>query len=97
MITKDQWSQWLVVTASLLIWNFLVVCAGEQQHQANGRQASRLTAIALFLGAVALLALAMILVAASRDSVLFPGREAIHFMVISVPLMIWANVHLRNG
>jgi hypothetical protein len=96
MIAESQWIQWIVATASLLAWNFLVVRAGEQHaSQSKAQQSFLLTTVALFFGAVTLLALATIVVTASQNSVLFPGREAIHFMVISVPLMIWANAHLR--
>lgn len=55
-----------------------------------------LTVITLFLSTVALLLLAMVLTAAYQDSALFPGRKTIHFMIISVPLMIWANLYLRD-
>lgn len=95
VIVESQWIQWIIVTASLLTWNFLVVRAGEQRaSQPKVRHSSFLTTAPLFFGAVALLALAAIVVTASQDSMLFPGREAIQFVVISVPLMIWANVHL---
>lgn len=93
---ESQWIQWIVSSASLLTWNFLVVRAGEQHaSQSKASQSFFLTAV-LFCGAVALLALAAFLATVSQDSVLFPGRETIYFMVISAPLMIWANVHLRD-
>lgn len=96
-ITESQWVQWIVGTASLLMWNFLVVRAGARQvNQSEALQASALTAVVLFISAVTLLALAAIVVTASQNSALFPGRQAVNFMVISVPLMIWANVYLRG-
>ncbi len=96
-ITESQWVQWIVGTVSLLMWNFLVVRAGERQaNRPDAFQASALTAVVLFFSAVTLLALAAIVVTASQNSALFPGRQAVNFMVISVPLMIWANIYLRG-
>jgi hypothetical protein len=97
-IAEARWIQWIVITASLLFWDFLVVRAGERQPNVRpSKQAFALTAITLFLSTVALLILATVLTAAYQDSALFPGRKAIHYMVISVPLMIWANLYLRDG
>lgn len=90
-------AQWFVITASLLIWNFLAIRAGDRQSsQSSDWQGSTLMAAMLFLSTVALLALATIFVTASQDSFLFPGRKAIHFMVISVPLLIWVNFYLKG-
>jgi hypothetical protein len=98
VVTESQWAQWIVVTGSLLVWNLLVVRAGERQvDRSDARQASGRTAVVLFLSAVSLLALAAVVAAAFQNSALFPGRQAIDFIVISVPLMIWANVYLAGG
>lgn len=94
---ESQLAQWVVITASLMVWNVLAIRAGDRQSsQPRDWQGSAFMAAMLFLGTVALLALATIFVTASQDSALFPGRKTIHFMIISVPLLIWVNFYLRG-
>lgn len=96
-ITESQWIQWAVIVLALFAWNSLVVRAGDQDTgNANTREGFVVTGVALFLAAVALLGLAAITVSVFQNSALFPGRQAIQFMVISVPLMVWVNLHLRH-
>lgn len=97
-IAESKWGQWVVIVAALLVWNVLVVLSGERlPHGQPDRDGSVAASVLLLLGLIALLAVAVILDAALRDSALYPGRETIGFVVISLPLMAWANMYFRNS
>jgi len=98
-IAEWQGGQWFVIMATLLAWNVLVVRSGERlSYGVSGEKQGSTAAPAtlLLLGAVALLAGTAILDSALRESALYPGREAIGFIVISLPLMVYANVYFQK-
>ena len=100
MIVESQGLQWAMVVATLFVWNFFLVRSGEQsaarQSEGESIQATTMLAIALLIGLIVLALLADTVISATEDWSLFPGREAIYFLVISLPLMVWVNVHLQE-
>lgn len=100
MIVESQGLQWAMVVATLFVWNFFLIHSGEQsaarQSEGESIQATTMLAIALLIGLIVLALLADIVISATEDWSLFPGREAIYFLVISLPFMVWVNVHLQE-
>lgn len=95
--TASELLQWLVLIASLLVWNYLLVRAGRQEvnrlhDEGQGTQGSVLL---LACGGVLLL-LAAGLTAISQDWSLYPGPETVYFAFVAVPIMIWTNVHYQE-
>jgi hypothetical protein len=97
VITESEWLQWAGLIASLLVWDLLVIRAGDgQERLREDRDLSVPVAIAIFLYGVVSLGLKEILASLSEDWSLYPGQQTISFILISVPILIWVNVYLRS-
>lgn len=95
--TASELLQWLVLIASLLVWNYLLVRAGQQEVNRwhDEEQGTQGSVLLLACGGVLLL-LAAGLMAISQDWSLYPGPETVYFAFVSVPIMIWTNVHYQD-
>jgi Flp pilus assembly protein TadB len=96
LITTSEWLQWLVMVSALFVWNFLLVRAGKSQRRQRVKKLSTRMSTALAICGVLLLTLSAGLVHLSQESSLYPGPKTISFIVVTLPIMIWANVHLRQ-
>jgi hypothetical protein len=95
-ITASEWLQWIVMVLALFWWNLLLVRAGKERTLGTpGEGLSEMSAGIVLCGA-ALLALSAILIYLAEDTSLYLGPKAISFAIVSLPVMIWANVHLRS-
>lgn len=97
VITASEWLQWIVMVLGLFWWNFLLVHAGKERTLGTSGEGltSEMSAVVVLCVAV-LLSLSAILIHLARDASLYPGPQTISFVIVSLPIFIWANVHLQN-